>query len=419
MNISLLFSLLTLAVLAFSGSVLAWRLVLLLRTGAGWDNLARLGQHLRQVASLLGWVVFSLLVSLLLAEIGLRVYLDRYGSETERIRYLYDAETIRRRDSRFVGQPYINYMLNPDHPEINSRGFRGPEIELPKPPGRYRIVALGGSTTYGFDLPTWELTFPGQLQRILREDYGYTNVDVINGGADLYTTWESLVNLQFRVLELEPDLIIIYHGVNDTTARLVPPETYSGLGNGRGIWLTGDAPLPASTLWRFVGLQLGALDDPAALEARFEFAGGVPSCGLWTRDTCHDYPTAELLTRNPPIYFEQNLRSMVAIAQAHGLDVLLSAWAYYPIETGTPNIYAQAWRQAAATEQNALVADLAETLQTGFVDLMGLLPVQRDLWHHDGYHQSIRGAELQAQHYAAAIVAEGWLLDHMAEGLAP
>ena len=64
------------------------------------------------------------------------------------------------------------------------------------------------------------------LEKILVEKYKYENIEVINAGVPGYTSWETLINFQFRVLDIEPDLIIIYHGTNDTHARLVLPKFY-------------------------------------------------------------------------------------------------------------------------------------------------------------------------------------------------
>lgn len=76
-------------------------------------------------------------------------------------------------------------------------------------------------------------TFPYQLERILRGDYGNNNVEVINAGVGGYDSWESLINLQFRVLDIDPDLIIVYHGTNDVHTRLVLPDAYQGDNSGR------------------------------------------------------------------------------------------------------------------------------------------------------------------------------------------
>ena len=112
-------------------------------------------------------------------------------------------------------------------------GYRNDEFPLEKPDGVYRIVALGGSSTYDVAIEDNAATFTAQLEKLLKEDYGYQNVQVINAGVPGYNSWEMLVNLEFRVLDLNPDLVIIYEGVNDVHARLVEPSAYRGDDLGR------------------------------------------------------------------------------------------------------------------------------------------------------------------------------------------
>lgn len=39
-----------------------------------------------------------------------------------------------------------------------------------------------------------------------------------------YSSLESLINLQLRVLELDPDLVLIYHGINETRSFGASPR---------------------------------------------------------------------------------------------------------------------------------------------------------------------------------------------------
>ena len=50
-------------------------------------------------------------------------------------------------------------------------------------------------------------------------DAGGLRFEVLNCGVPGYTSIESLVNLELRLLELDPDVVLIYHGIND--ARMV------------------------------------------------------------------------------------------------------------------------------------------------------------------------------------------------------
>ena len=70
-------------------------------------------------------------------------------------------------ETRTVPHPYLAYALKPSWSSPRNRkksashnrlGFRGPEIEIPKPAGTFRVLCLGGSSTYGA-APTEERFF--------------------------------------------------------------------------------------------------------------------------------------------------------------------------------------------------------------------------------------------------------------------
>ena len=101
--------------------------------------------------------------------------------------------------------------------QVNSLGFRGAEIEDPKPAGRLRIAFLGGSTTYCAETSGLEGTWPHLVTEGLREAFPGADLDYVNGAAGGYSTKQSLLNLQHRVAPLDPDVIVIYHGTNELT----------------------------------------------------------------------------------------------------------------------------------------------------------------------------------------------------------
>ena len=98
---------------------------------------------------------------------------------------------------------------------INSDGFRGPEISKEKPDEVYRIFVIGGSTTFGYGATSDETTIPGFLQKFFDEyDFNF-HVEVINAGVEAaYSSVESYY-IRNIILEFEPDLIIAYGGLND------------------------------------------------------------------------------------------------------------------------------------------------------------------------------------------------------------
>ena len=56
---------------------------------------------------------------------------------------------------------------NSEFLNVNSHGFRGPEMTLIKPDDTYRIFMLGGSTMFGMGATSDETTIPGYTQTLV------------------------------------------------------------------------------------------------------------------------------------------------------------------------------------------------------------------------------------------------------------
>jgi lysophospholipase L1-like esterase len=103
---------------------------------------------------------------------------------------------------------------------VNSLGFRGPEIAVPKPAGTVRLAFLGASTTWCAEVSSDGKAWPNLVVQQLQLRYPRTNFDFINAGVPGYTAATSLKNLDLRVAQLQPDIIVIYHATNDMSAEL-------------------------------------------------------------------------------------------------------------------------------------------------------------------------------------------------------
>jgi len=102
---------------------------------------------------------------------------------------------------------------------INSLGFRGPEIDVPKPDSRLRIAFLGASTTYCAEASDNAMTWPSLVRDRLQQEWPEVSVDYVNGGVPGYTVSASRRNLAQRIALLEPDIIVIYHAINDLSVH--------------------------------------------------------------------------------------------------------------------------------------------------------------------------------------------------------
>lgn len=349
-------------------------------------------------------VFASALVMVFMLELGLRFYFGNFGREDQKRLYLYTQQELLAA-STVQALPYLNYGLRPNVQDTNAQGYRGAPVALPKPTDTFRIVAIGGSTTYGLWIDDWRDAYPAQLERVLRETYGYERVEVVNAGVNGYGTHENVVNLALRLPDLQPDLIIFYEATNDIPPRLIHPDDYQGLNLQRGAWLQ-TASIPPSVLWRFVAYRFGVRYD--SIDTQLARAEGVRICGAYDVRADDVYcsllemPVRDVLTDNPPRYYERNLRTLVTLARLHGAEILLANWAYstedYSAIDGG-NYFALDFHREAIAQHNAVLAQVAQELGAPFYDFVAQMPNERSYWY-ESMHVNATGARKQAELFA-------------------
>ncbi|GAB5554033.1 MAG: hypothetical protein Sapg2KO_36240 [Saprospiraceae bacterium] len=121
--------------------------------------------------------------------------------------------------------PYLLYANHPGHVDSvlqnNSLGYRNPEFSLKKDSNTLRILALGGSTTYGFlnrdPKQTWPAILENKLDAALDQP-----VEVINAGLNYATSAELLASYTFRHRYLEADWVLYHGGGNDAAPVVFP-----------------------------------------------------------------------------------------------------------------------------------------------------------------------------------------------------
>ena len=190
---------------------------------------------------------------------------------------------------------------------------------LEKPPGSFRIVAFGGSTT---ENRVEEMHYPLRLQQMLRERLGRDDIEVINVANQAYATPQALILLQLDVVHWAPDLVILSHNVNDLTAAYFPgirsdySNKYSNeffLPDHENRYTGANVLLQNSQLYWFLVGRLSKLET----RMRPNNPYGRESYGM-------DPPEEARAT------FEHNVRSFVRYAQSQGIPVVIGSQPFTP-----------------------------------------------------------------------------------------
>jgi len=133
---------------------------------------------------------------------------------------------------------------------VNSRGWRGEEVAMPKPEHVFRILCVGESTTVEGSADAD--TYPALLERLLRDWLSTESIEVVNCGVSGGLA-SAVAAAKSELLALDPDLIVYYGMGIDFVTGDASPVTGSAGGakgpegrlacNGRlpdADWMNGD-----------------------------------------------------------------------------------------------------------------------------------------------------------------------------------
>ena len=164
----------------------------------------------------------GIVIVLLAIELGTRVMLQLAGVDPGTLipRFVCSENSVRVLD--YQAHPFLPFIFTPNRrnerqrAHHNSLGFRSKREFTFDKGDVYRILTFGGSTTWGAqgDGRTW----PEQMEKILNEADSNRRFEVYNFGLNGALTPFSVVNLALHGVHYDPDLVIVYHGVNDLGA---------------------------------------------------------------------------------------------------------------------------------------------------------------------------------------------------------
>jgi lysophospholipase L1-like esterase len=255
-----------------------------------------------------------------------------------------DPSSIKLEDARTIPHPYLGYVLKPawhtpagaaQQCSHNSLGFRGKETTWDKPAGTFRILTLGGSSTYGQSESKDDAVWSQRLETLLNERKPTERIEVVNGGVSGWTSFEMLGQLAFRGLDLSPDLVIVYEAVNDMRAALYTagePEPERDNTHWRATWLV-DRP---SAIERLLEHSRSYLVWQRFFTHRWQERSDLGYYALVNYDAFSNvaycnrsrggYPDGKVPERGF-LNYRRNLESIVSLAQSHGAKVFVATQA--------------------------------------------------------------------------------------------
>lgn len=191
-------------------------------------------------------LVATLLVFALFFEVGLRIVFARsLDFSMEMWKY---AVQLKRPSPNpnlsFAHMPNGSAFLMGVPVTTNSHTLRDREYSVAKPPGVYRIVMLGDSTTFGWGVKESETVAKILEMRLNQMSVPpYRSFEVLNAGVGNYDTVQEYNHYLTYDREFHPDLVVIEYFIND--AEPVPVEKHP--------LLLGSSYLVAFTVSRFDG----------------------------------------------------------------------------------------------------------------------------------------------------------------------
>jgi hypothetical protein len=272
-----------------------------------------------------------------------------------------------------------NFSTGPDdelQAHHNSMGFRGKETTWEKPPGVYRIVTTGGSSVYGQSETNDAAVWSQRLEDYLNQNGGGRKFEVVNVGVPGWTSFEMLINLELRALDLQPDLVIVYEAINDMRAAL---------------YNKGGPPQRDNTQWRTVW----PIDRPSAIDDFLHHSRTYLVCRRFMTNYVEaradllffgvkNYavnPDADSYARAAPgapipeqgfLSYRRNLENIVSLSHARGAKVLLVTQPCPRWHIDARGSYAdqvealgriQNLQRAIANEREVPLFELAETME--------------------------------------------------------
>jgi len=124
-------------------------------------------------------------------------------------------------DTNREPDPVLLWRPVPRKP-YNAQRFKGPLVQVPKPPDVVRVMCYGDSLTDGPPKGGW----PTELHKLLKQQPPAPGrrYEVINAGVVGYSSHQGLLRFLQEVDQYDPDLLLVSFGWNDAAEAIGQPD---------------------------------------------------------------------------------------------------------------------------------------------------------------------------------------------------
>jgi len=278
------------------------------------------------------------------------------------------------RAEKFISPWITTYDYPP--PMIGEDGeayfrHRNVPTSLDKPADAIRIISVGGSTTAN-ERPyrAAQVDYPLALQTKLADAFSGVPVEVLNAGADAYSTAQSLINIEFRLVEYRPDIILLMHNINDSSVNSFRQGATSDYSNKYIQSYFLNPALQGSLSFTGLLTQSSLLSKTGLPEYLADKRGDI--------DSSRGYKFGLHL-------FKRNLASIARICKMHNIDLVLLSQPY----TMEPHRHI---RKEAFLEYDEAIATVAREEGVYFIDMFSKFGHDKQ-YFVDNFHYSTEGID--------------------------
>lgn len=248
--------------------------------------------------------------------------------------------------------------------------YRHGEVSIPKPDNEIRIICFGGSTTVNLRAG---ISYPQILDMKFSESESNYSVRMFNAGGEGFSTAHTLVNLSLRNLELAPDIIIVYHNINDLSVKDF------------GDWASSDyANKYKSDFYLGFRHRTGALAEITKISRLARFIVSSFEGLAFPRNQYGEVGRTSVTNDHRQVltHFKNNLKSIAAVAREHGIRLVLAS---QPAKSDFRE-------DDGFVTFNQAVRQIAEEEDVVFVDVANMM-TDDGLFLNDSIHYTRQGVE--------------------------